>query len=130
MRQTHHGGRASVPAVFNFVFRQWLPLERETTLYVIASLLDFLMTRLLLTSESANGHFSFVESNPIARYFLYSWGFNGLIAFKAATVSLVVVVCQIIARSRPDVARRLFTFATLAVMAVVVYSAVLMARHT
>lgn len=130
MRESISDGRASAPTTLDFVFRQWLPLEREMALFLVASLMDFLLTRLLLTWEGPDDHYSFVETNPIARYFLYSWGFNGLIAFKATTVSMVIVVCQIIARTRMDIARRLFTFATLAVMTVVVYSAVLVVRHT
>ncbi|MBX9638177.1 MAG: DUF5658 family protein [Mycobacteriaceae bacterium] len=130
MNRTSREGSPADAGVLHFVLRQALPLEAETALFILASLMDFVMTWLLLNFQSESGRVWFVESNPVARYFLYSWGFDGLIAFKFAAVALVVVICQVIARSRPPVARKLLQFATVAVMAVVVYSAVLLVRHT
>jgi hypothetical protein len=130
MKEACHDGQASPARAWSFVGLDGFPLELETSLFVLASALDFLMTWLLLNYQSAGGHIEFVESNFVARYFLYSWGFNGLIGFKFATVAMVAVICQIIARSRIEVARRLLQFATVAAMGVVVYSVVLLFRHT
>jgi FtsH-binding integral membrane protein len=130
MKDAAREGQSTISGVLQFVFRKGLPLEGETLLFVLASGMDFLMTWLLLNYQSDSGRTWFVESNPVARYFLYSWGFDGLIAFKFASVALVVVICQVIARTRIQVARRLLQFATLVVIGVVVYSAVLLVRHT
>jgi hypothetical protein len=130
MKETYRDGQSSTPGLLNLLLDTALPLERETACFVLASAMDFLMTWLLLNCQTATGHIEFVESNVVARYFLYSWGFAGLIGFKLGTVGLVAVICQIIARHRVEVARRLLHFATLAAMLVVVYSVVLLYRHT
>ena len=130
MKEACHDGQTSPPRNWSFVLFDGLPLEFETSLFVLASAMDFLMTWLLLNYQSGSSHIEFVESNFVARYFLYSWGFNGLIGFKVATVAMVAVICQIIARHRREVARRLLQFATVAAMLVVVYSVVLLFRHT
>jgi hypothetical protein len=131
MKETYPDGRSTAQGGgLHFVLRQGLPLERETGLFVLASAMDLMLTWLMLNYDGAAGHVQFVESNFVARYFLYSWGFDGLVGFKFVTVALVAVICQIIARHRIDVARRLLTFATLVVIAVVFYSAALLVRHT
>lgn len=130
MKETYHEGPSSTPGLLHLLLDTALPLERETAFFLLASVMDFLMTWFLLNYQTATGHIEFVESNVVARYFLYSWGFNGLIVFKLGTVALVAVICQIIARHRVEVARRLLQFATLAAMLVVVYSVVLLYQHT
>jgi hypothetical protein len=130
MKETFESGRVTLHGVVQFGRHRELLLDRESLLFVCFSALDLLMTWLLLTHQGPADHISFVESNPIARYFLYSWGFDGLIGFKIATVSFVIAICQVIAFQRRDVARRLLQFATIAAMSVVVYSVLLMVRHT
>lgn len=130
MRETIHEGRLPDGGILHFSLFRSVHLERESLLFVVSSAMDFLMTWLLLSYQGRPDHVLFVESNPIARYFLYSWGFDGLIGFKIATVAFVVAICQIIALQRRDVARRLLHFASLAAISVVVYSAILMARHS
>jgi hypothetical protein len=41
----------------------------------------------------------------------------------------VTVICQIIARSKIEVARRVLNLASILVMGVVIYSVILMTRH-
>ena len=130
MKETLHDGRPSAHGTLRFLLHQGLPLERETVLFFVASAMDFVMTWFLLNYQTQSGRVWFVESNPIARYFLYSWGFDGLIGFKFATVVFVAVICQIIARSRLATARRLLMVATVVVLAVVAYSGVLLVKHT
>ena len=120
---------ATAARVYDWVNRHRLPLERQTVLFVVASTLDVLLTRYLITHSSSESHFSFVESNPIARYFLDSWGVEGLAWFKFSLVGLVTVIGQIIARRKIDVARRLLYFASLMVLGVVGYSALLIVQH-
>ena len=97
-------------------------------MFIMASTLDALLTRYLLLYGGQNGH-TFVESNPVPRYFLESWGPDGLVYFKFALVAFVTLICQVIAHRKIDVARRVLNFASLVVMGVVIYSAVLMLRH-
>ncbi|MCY2966961.1 MAG: DUF5658 family protein [Planctomycetota bacterium] len=110
-------------------FRVPLGLAGETLIFAIASGLDFLLTRHMLMGYGSPARIGqIVESNPIARYILYSWGFDGLFVFKATTVAIVALICHIIAVKRVEVARRLMLFATIAVLSVVTYSMVLMVR--
>ena len=95
----------------------------------MASTLDVIMTWYLVTHSTEGSHTWFVESNPVARYFMDSWGFDGLVYFKFGMVAVVSVICQLIARHKVEVARRVLYFATLMVTSVVVYSVVLMFQH-
>ena len=91
------------------IVRSWIRLERETCLFALASALDFLMTWSLLGFQAAADDVEFVESNPVARFFLTNWGLIGLVGFKLA------MVCAI---------------AAVAASLVVVYSAGLMIQHS
>jgi hypothetical protein len=130
MKEMSQDDRPSTVRSLYFVVRHRLPLEIETALFVVASALDVFMTRHLITHGPSGNHLSFVEGNPIARYFLDSWGPDGLTWFKFALVAVVSVICQVIARRKIDVARRLLHFATVVVMGVVIYSVVLMVQHS
>jgi hypothetical protein len=107
-----------------------LVLLSETWFFCLASGLDYLMTKHMLTGFGSAARIGqVVEVNPLARYCLESWGFDGLMAFKVGLVTLVALVCQLIARRRLDVARRLMVFATSAALLVVLYSVRLMLQH-
>lgn len=100
-------------------------LPQETLILCVVSLLDVVMTYRLLTREDM----SFVESNPVAQYFLYRWGMKGMAYFKGGMTLLVCVVTQIIAREKPDLARKVLGVATLIIVGVVIYSAALHFKH-
>jgi hypothetical protein len=125
---SHDRRRSTVRSLYHLV-RNGLPLEPETALYILMSTADVFMTWYLLYNGASNDRTWFVESNPIPRYFLESWGFNGLVYFKFALVAFVAVICQVIARTKLDVARRVLNLATLLVTGVVIYSVVLMVQH-
>lgn len=99
-----------------------LPLQNETTAFILVNVLDIFMTYVLIRLGG-------VEANPVARFFLDRWGFNGIIWFKLAMVAFVAVLAQIIARRKPRAAQRLLLFGTLIVGAVVCYSVFLFFRH-
>ena len=63
-----------------------------------------------------------VESNPVAQYFISGWGTMGLIWFKIAMVTIIVLIAQVIATKRPLVAQCVLNGATLFVGSVVAYS--------
>lgn len=102
-----------------------LPLETETTVFILVSLLDFFVTYWLLIT-----HHRFFESNPVARFFIESWGpVKGMLGFKLAVVTFVCVVAQLIAIRREDLGRKVLLFGTVATGSVVVYSVSLYLRH-
>ncbi len=106
--------------LLNAVFRRHLPLETETSIFIMMNVLDFVTTWFMLTHGNAGGHF--FESNPIARFFLDHWGVRGLLIFKMGIVAFVCVISQIVATRRESSARFLLIAGTLAVTAVVIYS--------
>ncbi len=110
--------------------RNRIRLERETCLFALASALDFLMTWSLLGFQGPTDEVEFVESNPVACFFLTNWGLIGLVGFKLAMVCAIAAVCQAIAWRRIGAARRVLQFAAVAASLVVVYSAGLMIQHS
>ena len=76
------------------------------------------MTYILLT-------FGAIEANPIANFFLFRFGFNGMIFFKLAITAGVCVIAQVIAVDSTAKAKGLLAVGTLLVGLVVAYSAYL-----
>ena len=101
-------------------------VQQESLLFVLVSAMDVFMTYILL---SQSGSVVFVESNPVARFFIAEWGPKGMIYFKFAMVAFVCVLAQFIARRKPRVARWLLLGATGVVSLVVVYSLRLLLMH-
>jgi hypothetical protein len=99
--------------------------RRAACLFVLLSCADLVLTCELLRHPSA-GHY---EANWLAHSILANFDFTGLAAFKGLTVMLVGLIVFLVARSRPVAARRLGTFACLAVGVVVLYSTALLARQ-
>ncbi len=115
---------------FAVLFRRELPLQRESSLFLLVSALDVFMTYLLLAhSGEEGGGPRFYESNPVARTFMFYWGVRGLVYFKFAMVAVVEVIAQIVALKRVETARRLLEFGTVVVGGVVIYSLTLLLRH-
>jgi len=104
------------------MFRKRLPLESETTWFVLVNVLDVVLTALLIRQRG------FVEGNPIARFFLNHWGVSGMNYFKFAIVMFVAVIAQVIAHYQINTARMLLNAGTLIVGCVVIYSLTLIAR--
>lgn len=106
-----------------------LPLEHETVLFLVVNVLDFLLTYRLLVYGSASGH-RVVEANPLARYFLYTWGpVKGMLLFKLGMVLFVCLIAQIVAMRRLETARWLLRIATAIVCCVLVYSVLIYFRN-
>jgi len=118
------GRRIKRESLFHAVVHRQLPLESETTAFILVNVVDFLMTYLML----ATGHFR--ESNPVARWFLESWGpIKGMLYFKLTMVTVVCLIAQIVYPRRPTTARLLLIAGSLAVCAVVVSSLAMFLRH-
>ncbi|MEZ6065071.1 MAG: DUF5658 family protein [Planctomycetaceae bacterium] len=100
-----------------------LPLESETSAFILVNVLDYIMTYLLLMQ-------GFYEANPIARYFIESWGpVKGMLGFKLTIVTIVCVIAQVVALKRLDYGRFILLVGTVATGGVVVYSFMLWIRH-
>jgi Sec-independent protein secretion pathway component TatC len=112
------------------LFSRVLPLEHETTVFVLVNTFDIFVTYLVLR-WSAEGHTRnyMYESNAVARFVLDHWGIKGMVYFKLAVVALVAVIAQVVATQRIELARRLLIFGSLIVGAVVAYSLVLLVRN-
>ena len=106
------------------IFRGELPLETETTVFILANAFDVFMTYLLLNLGN------FRESNGVANYFLERFGMNGMICFKFAIVAFVCVIAQIVATQKIKLARWLLNFGTFLVGVVVIYSLTMYVMHS
>ena len=113
-------------SVRRFFLEHW-ENESETSLFLLVSLLDFFCTYLLLMSNG--GGVRFVESNPVAAWFLNHYGpVRGLLGFKLAVVLVVICLSQIIGYQRPRTARAILLLAIALTGGVVVYSVLLLTR--
>ena len=117
------------PCSLSRVLGRKLPLEAETTRFILASALDVFMTYLALR-YSEDGRTSRVigEENAFAAFFIHRWGIRGMVYFKFAGVTFVVLLTQIIAQHRMTTARRLLDFGAIVVSCVVIYSLVLLLK--
>jgi hypothetical protein len=106
-----------------------LPLEAETTRFVLASALDVFMTYLALRySEEGRTSRVIGEGNAFAAFFIHRWGIRGMVYFKFSSVTFVVLLAQVIAQHRMTTAKRLLDFGAIVVSCVVIYSLVLLLK--
>ncbi len=100
-----------------------LPLEAETSMFILVNMLDFFMTYWLLHADLVQ------ESNPVAKYFLDRWGpIKGMLYFKLGLVVVVCLITQIVALKDLAKAKWVLNFGTIVVSGVVIYSLVLYLR--
>ena len=95
-------------------FTRKLPLQDQTTYFILVNVFDIFMTYVLL-------RFGAIEANPIANFFLDRFGFNGMVFFKLAITAGVCVIAQIIALQSIPKAKGLLVLGTLVVGLVVIY---------
>ena len=105
-----------------FPFRQ-LPMEGETTAFLLTAFLDILCTYLLLLSGR------FREGNAVADWFIAGWGVKGMVWFKMVLAAVICTLAQIIAVTNPRAGRFVLLVGTGVTGAVVVYSVTLAVRH-
>lgn len=104
------------------LLRRRLPLENETSWLLLLGVLDLALTVVLLNTGVAR------EANPLARWALASGGIRGLVLFKCGLLAFVTVTAQLIALWHPRVARWVLILGVVGQLAVVTYSALLLAR--
>jgi hypothetical protein len=105
-----------------FLFKHPLPLESETSWFLLLGVADLVVTFLLLRTGAAN------ESNPLARMVLLAGGLRGLIYYKCALLAVVAVLVQGIALKHPTTARTVLHVGIAAQWFVVVYGGGLLLR--
>jgi len=109
--------------VWGFLFRDKLPLEKETCWFILVNVLDFFASYQLFRRPG------FGEANPLAKWFIDGWGLmKGMLAYKLGLVAFVCVVVQLIALRSVPAARRVLYFGILVVAGVVAYSLTLLWR--
>ena len=110
--------------------RRGLRFETEVSWFVLASVLDIVMTFLALRfSAQGQTRGTFVESNPLAHWVLSHWGIQGMMIFKLAMTAIVVVIAEVVGSVRPMVARALLWGGTIVVSSVVIYTIRLLFLH-
>jgi hypothetical protein len=103
-----------------------LPAMRHPNAYVwllFFSALDVMLTWAIL---SRGGR----EVNPIADQVIMAWGLNGAILFKFSLMLLVIIVCEVVARTREPLSRALSRAAVIISAIPVCYSLSLLLIHT
>ncbi len=124
MEKNHEANKPRQNALKHFLFEAKLPLENETCWFILMGVFDLVLTFLLLRTGT------FREANLLARFFIFAGGLKGLIYFKFATVAVVVVIIQIIARHRLETARALLRLGIALQFFVTVYSASLLLQSS
>jgi hypothetical protein len=82
-----------------FFFAEDVRLGPETAAFILANVLDLVVTVYLLRSGT------FRESNPVGRWVLGHWGLPGMIRFKLGFCGLVCIASQVIVRRHERLAR-------------------------
>jgi len=112
------------PGLTHYLFRHQLPLESETSFFILVNVMDFFLTYWGIWNGLLR------ESNWIAKWFLDGWGLiKGLLMYKLVLVVLVCGIAQIVATQQLETARKLLLYSSLLVLGVVVYSAWLLLTH-
>ena len=106
----------------------WLSLpemrhQNHYVWFVFFSALDIMLTWAILRRGGR-------EVNPVADQIIEMWGLTGAILFKFSLTMLVIVVCEIVARTRSRTARWLATTAMVVSAIPVAYSLLLLMMHT
>lgn len=100
-------------------FTRQLPLQDETTFFILVNVLDYFMTNVLIKTGA-------IEANPIAAYALSRWGFPGMVAFKMGIVAAICILAQIVALKSLNRARFILMAGIVITGGVVIYSGFLL----
>jgi hypothetical protein len=100
---------------FHSIWKGPLPLQSETSWFILLNVLDIILTNILLRMNA-------VEANPFANYVLVRYGFTGMIAFKLASVAIVCILSQLVATKSMVKGKAILWLGSLIVAAVLLYS--------
>ncbi|MBN2450925.1 MAG: hypothetical protein JXR77_11080, partial [Lentisphaeria bacterium] len=93
-----------------------LPLEHETSVFLLLNVVDLLLTLGMVCS----GHFA--EANPLARRVITAWGLRGLIVYKMGAVAGICLLAQVLERNSGGLGRRILNLGSVAMGLVIGYS--------
>ncbi len=102
-------------------FRRHVLYPTQYTWFVFVSAVDLMFTWLIL-SPAIGGR----EVNSLANTIIQRYGLAGLATYKFALVAFVVLMCEVIGRSRPRMGRGLAGWAVALPAIAVVWSGVLL----
>jgi len=94
-------------------------MESEISWLLLFSVLDIILTWALLYQGGGR----FVESNPIANWFLRRFDIVGLVVYKLSLIAMVIVIAEIVERLRRGWGRFVLRVGIVAAALVVFYSA-------
>ncbi|WP_417847699.1 DUF5658 family protein [Thalassoglobus sp.] len=121
--QSEEDRKQASPGNLKRLLLRQLPLEAETSMFILVNMIDFFMTYWLLQADLVR------ESNPIANYFLAHWGpIKGMLYFKLGLVVVVCLIVQVVALKDLKKAAWVLNFGTVVVSGVVIYSLILYLR--
>lgn len=107
--------------------RKLLQYETEISWFVLVSVLDIVLTFLILRySAEGRTRSVLVEGNPVARWILQTTGFVGMAVFKLLITTMVCVIAEFVGAKKPDWGIGLLRLGTIVVGGVVVYSVMLL----
>ncbi len=105
--------------------RNLLPHHRRLLAFLLLNGLDLALTWQLVEPDSPYTS----ESNPVANWWLLSYGWAGLVGFKAAMALFAAGLFVVIARNRPSLGKGVLNLSCLLVAGVVLYSGYLLAGN-
>ena len=105
---------------FKQLLTEKLPLQDQTTYFILVNALDIFLTYLILQTGG-------YEANPVAAWFIRGWGKYGMIWFKLTIVTFVCVIAQVVALRSIRKASILLNVGTAIIACVVLYSIWLLA---
>jgi hypothetical protein len=111
------------PSLWRRAFSGSLPLETDTTRFILVSVLDIVMTYLAIrySYEGRTNRF-IVEGNPIPAWFFARWNIQGMVFFKMVTVVFVTLIAQFVATRSMSRAKLILNGGTILIGCVVAYT--------
>ena len=119
---TEHIGNSLGPQPPGWMSVPNLRYPYEHLAFVAVSSLDVILTWLILALGGS-------EVNPIAALVIHEWGLTGAILFKYSLTLFVVIVCEVVGRTKERTGRALAGVAIAISSLPVLYSLGLLAMH-
>jgi len=107
------------------LFRRRLAMPAETLALVMVNVADVFLTWAIIVDPTMGGF----ESNRIAAFWLEVAGLPGMVAYKFVLLGFTLVICEVIHKHKPVLARRLMTLLSVIVGVVICYSLTLVVKH-
>ena len=117
------GAGESLPQTVGWLSLPEMRYQNQYVWFVFFSALDIMLTWAILRRGGR-------EVNPVADQIIDMWGLTGAILFKFSLTMLVIIVCEVVTRTRPRTAVWLATTAVVVSAIPVAYSIALLMMHT